>query len=287
MNTYILYSIISLTVIAFLFATIIYFVEQKFKVIEDPKIDVIQDLLPGANCGGCGYSGCRALAEAFVKNGNTESLFCPVGGNSITKSIASVLGVEATEKKQQIAVLRCNGSYTNAPKKVTYDGINSCVFANSLFAGESACQFGCLGCGDCFRACLFESIIMDSISGLPIINENKCTSCGACVKACPRNIIELRDKGPKNKRIFVSCVNKEKGVLAKINCNVACIGCSKCQKICPHEAISIENFLAYIDFEKCKLCRKCVTECPTNAILEINFPLHKIKTSNTVDLINA
>jgi ferredoxin len=124
-------------------------------------------------------------------------------------------------------------------------------------------------------------MFMDSETGLPVVVEENCTSCGACVVACPRDIIELRNKGPRGKRIFVSCINREKGAIARKNCTVACIGCGKCVKVCPYDAITLENNLAYIDHIKCKLCRKCVPECPTNAILEINFPLKKEKIIGT------
>ncbi len=157
----------------------------------------------------------------------------------------------------------------------------SCAFAHNLFTGESGCPFGCLALGDCVKACTFNAIFIDPITNLPSVVEGNCTACGACVKACPRNIIELRNKGPKSKRIYVSCINKEKGAVARKNCRVACIGCGKCVKICPHEAITLSDNLAYIDYEKCKLCRKCVTECPTGAILELNFPPRKTEIKNT------
>ena len=285
MNEIVLYSLMALGGIALLFATIIFFVEKKFKVIEDPRIDQIQEILPGANCGGCGYAGCRNFAEAIVKAGNMDTLFCPVGGNEVSKKAASVLGIEVVEKAPQLAVVRCNGSFANAPQKARYEGAISCFFAHNLFSGESGCPFGCLGCGDCVAACTFDAIYMNPESGLPTVIDDKCTSCGACVKACPRGIIELRNKGPKGKRIFVSCINKEKGAVARKNCSVACIGCGKCVKTCPHEAITLVDNLAYIDYEKCKLCRKCVTECPTGAILEINFPPRKteVTKSNEVE----
>lgn len=277
MTEIILYSLLTLGGSALVFASIIFFVDNKFKVVEDPRIDQVQEVLPGANCGGCGYPGCRGFAEAIVKAGNMDNLFCPAGGNEVSKKIASILGIEVKEQVPQVAVIRCNGSYTNALPKVKYEGAQSCAIVNQIFSGESGCPYGCLGYGDCVSACQFDAIYIDPNTRLPVVIEDKCTACGACVEACPRNIIELRNKGPKNKRIFVSCVNKEKGAIARKNCSVACIGCGKCVKACPYDAITLIDNLAYIDYQKCKLCRKCVTECPTGAILEINFPPRKTK----------
>jgi ferredoxin len=124
---------------------------------------------------------------------------------------------------------------------------------------------------------------MDPVTGLPVVDDEKCTACGACVDACPRNIIELRKKNKKDRKIFVCCINEEKGAVAKRNCSVACIGCSKCFKVCPYDAITMNNNLAFIDSEKCKLCRKCVTECPTDAIHEINFPPRKTEKTEPAE----
>lgn len=281
MNQVLIYSIISISSIGALAAVILYFVAQKFKVFEDPKIDEVADKLPGANCGGCGFAGCRNFAEAIVKAGNMDKLNCPVGGNALIKEISPILGIEAIEREAQIAVVRCNGSKIKAPKKVEYDGAATCTFSHNLFAGESGCPFGCLGLGDCVVSCKFDAIYIDDNTGLPVVSNEKCVACGACVKACPRSIIELRNKGKKDRRIFVSCINQEKGAAAKKNCEVACIGCGKCVKACDYEAIILKNNLAYIDYEKCKLCRKCVEECPTGAIIELNFPPRKEKIIKT------
>ncbi len=280
MDTIVL-AVIALGAVGVVFAVIIYGVDLKFRVIEDPKIDEVADKLPGANCGGCGYAGCRNFAEAIVKAGNMDALFCPVGGNAIVKDISAVLGIEAQERAPQVAVVRCSGSIQNASPKMAYEGVEKCSFAHMLYSGESGCPNGCLGLGDCVESCQFDAMYMDKVTGLPVIIEDKCTSCGACVKKCPRKIIELRNKGPKSKRIFVSCVNTEKGAISKKNCVVACIGCGKCVKACPHEAITLENNLAYIHFDKCKLCRKCVADCPTGAILELNFPARKVEPQTT------
>lgn len=275
-----IYALLTLALLGAALSIILYFIAQKFKVIEDPRIDLVDDVLPKANCGGCGYPGCRKFAEVTVeeaeKNQSLEGLNCPVGGNDVMKEVAAILGLEVEEKDPMIAVVRCNGSKKNSPAKIKYDGPATCAFAHNLYAGEGGCPNGCLGLGDCVAACDFDAIHMNPETGLPVVND-KCVACGACVKACPRGIIELRKKGPKNRRIFVSCINTEKGGPAKKNCEVACIGCSKCFKVCAFDAIKMENNLAYIDFEKCTLCRKCVPECPTNAIHELNFRPRKPK----------
>jgi Na+-translocating ferredoxin:NAD+ oxidoreductase RNF subunit RnfB len=279
-NEVVIYAVASLGIIGGAAAIILYFVAQKFKVIEDPRIDQVEEALPAANCGGCGYAGCRAFAEASVnqgeKDGNLDGLNCPVGGNEVMAEVAKILNLVVEEKDPLIAVVRCNGSFVNSPKKVIYEGATSCAFAHNLFAGDGGCPHGCLGLGDCVKACAFDAIHMDPDTGLPLVN-NKCVACGACVDACPRDIIEMRPQGKKERRIFVCCVNQEKGGPAKKNCAVACIGCGKCVKVCPFDAISLENNLAYIDPIKCRLCRKCVPECPTGAIHELNFPPRKVK----------
>ena len=188
------------------------------------------------------------------------------------KKVAAVLGVEVKEKAPMVAVVRCNGTCENRPKTNEYDGYKSCKVKAALYSGDTGCIYGCLGCGDCVAACQFGALSMDPVTGLPVVDEEKCTACGACVKACPKKIIELRNKGPKNRRVFVSCVNMEKGATARKACKSACIGCGKCEKACPFGAITVEHNVAYIDFNKCKLCRKCVVECPTGAIHDVNFP---------------
>ncbi len=274
---------IILGIIGLTAAIILYFVSKAFHVIEDPLIDEVTEKLPGANCGGCGYAGCRNLAEAIVKHRSTDGLICPVGGNALVKDISAILGIAAQEKEPKIAVVRCNGSGENAPAKVFYDSALTCTFAHSLYAGESACPYGCLGCGDCVASCPFDAIHMDPVTKLPVVDEEKCVACGACVKSCPRKIIELRNKGKGGKRVFVSCMNEEKGGVAKKNCSVACIGCGLCVKACPFDAITITNNLAYIDFTKCKLCKKCVPVCPTQAIHAVNFPVPKKEVQQLVD----
>lgn len=265
-------SIIVLGVIGLASAVILYFVAQKFKVEEDTRIDAVAELLPGANCGGCGYPGCRGFAEACVKADTLENMLCPVGGLPVMCKVSEVLGHAVCQATPKIAVVRCNGTCTNRPRTNKFDGAHNCKIAAQLYAGETNCSHGCLGFGDCVAACQFDAIKINPETGIPEVDEEKCTACGACVKACPKKVIELRNKGVKGRRVFVSCVNKDKGAVARKACSAACIGCGKCQKACPFSAIKVENNLAYIDFELCRSCRKCVNECPTGAIHDVNFP---------------
>lgn len=277
MTSTIIWTIAVLTLLGVLLAMILFVVAKKFRVEEDPRIDAVEAVMPGANCGGCGFAGCRAFAQSCVEAGNLDNNFCPVGGNDTMKKVAEVLGIEAKVQAPMVAVLRCNGSCQNRPTVNQYDGYRSCKVEAMLYKGETACPYGCLGCGDCVAACQFGALSMDPETGLPVIDQDKCTSCGACVKACPKSIIELRKKGPRGMRVFVSCVNKDKGAVSRKACTVSCIGCGKCAKVCASEAITVANNLAYIDFEKCKLCKKCVAECPTGAIHAVNFPVLKKK----------
>ena len=271
----ILWTIIVLFALGVVLAVLLFLLASKFKVEEDPRIDEVEKVMPGANCGGCGFAGCRAFAQSCVESGNLENNFCPVGGNDTMKKVAAVLGLEVQEKAPQVAVVRCNGSCENRPRISEYDGVRSCRVQAMLYKGETGCGFGCLGCGDCVAACAFGALSMDPTTGLPVVDESKCTACGACVKACPKSVIELRNKGPRGMRVFVSCVNKDKGGVARKACTAACIGCGKCAKVCAHEAITVTSNLAYIDFTKCRLCKKCVDECPTGAIHAVGFPVKK------------
>lgn len=280
MSTIILYTILTLSIIGVLAAIILYFVAQKFKVYEDPRIAQVETALPGANCGGCGFAGCRAFADACVSKGELTDLFCPVGGNDCMSDVAGILGIEATKQDPKVAVVRCNGTCEHRPKTNVFDGAMSCAVASSLYAGDTGCQYGCLGCGDCVVACDFDAIHMNPVTGLPEVDDDKCVACGACVKACPKTLIELRKKAAKDRKIYVACRNMDKGGVARKACSVACIGCSKCEKECNYGAITIANNLAFIDADKCKLCRKCVPVCPTNAIIELNFPPRKITVAD-------
>lgn len=287
MNSTILITITSLSLLALLSAVILYFVAQKFKVFEDPRIDEVAAILPQANCGGCGFAGCRNFAEKLVVAETFDGLNCPVGGTEVMSMAGKILGKEAPVVDPLVAVLKCNGHPEVRPRTSIYNGAADCRISHSLFIGESDCSYGCMGYGDCVRACQFEAMFIDPHTNLPVIVDDKCVACGACVKACPRHLIELRKKAKKDRKIYVACSNCDKGGPAKRACKVACIGCFKCQKVCEYNAIVIENNLAYIDAVKCKMCRKCVTECPTNSIIEVNFPPRKEKGEVQVETVQS
>ncbi len=283
MTTIIIWTIVILSVLGLVLAVVLFLVAKQFRVEEDPRIDQVEKVMPGANCGGCGFAGCHAFAVACVEAGSTESCFCPVGGNETMKKVAAVLGVEAKEKAPMVAVVRCNGTCENRPRINEFGGSQSCRVKATLYSGDTGCSFGCVGCGDCVEACQFGAIKMNPETGLPEVDQDKCTACGACVKACPKGVIELRNKGPRNMRVFVCCINKDKGAVARKACKAACIGCGKCVKVCAHDAITVQDNLCYIDFTKCKLCKKCFTECPTGAIHAVNFPVIKPKPEAKVE----
>lgn len=259
-----------MVVIGLISALLLYFVAKRFHVYEDPRIDKIESLLPGANCGGCGKNGCRDFAEACCNAKSLEGLSCPGSSSSIMQQIASIVGLETLQTTPRTAILKCNGTCENRVKTSAYDGVRKCSIEATLFSGETECIYGCLGCGDCMEACPYDAITMDYTTNLPVINSQKCVGCGKCRNACPRSLIEIVEK--KNSDIvFVACMNKDKGALAMKVCKTSCIGCSKCAKTCPQGAISITDFLAHIDTSKCSLCKQCIEVCPRQSIIGKSF----------------
>lgn len=282
----ILLAVLALGAIGLIAALLLYFASRKFAVHEDERIGQVSAVLPQANCGGCGYPGCAGFAGACVKaadNGSLEGLLCPVGGQPVMQQVAEIVGLSVEASAPKIAVVRCNGSCENRPRTAVFDGARSCRVQQMTGMGETGCPFGCLGCGDCVGKCQFDAIRMNPETGLPEVDEEKCVACGACAKACPRGIIEIRLKGPKGRRVVVLCNNKDKGAVANKVCKASCIGCGKCVKECDKfNAITLTNNLAYIDAEKCKMCRKCEDACPKHAIHGFNFPPRKPKVETPV-----
>jgi len=271
----ILIAVVALAVLGFVLALLLFVVSKKFAVKEDPRIGQVAEVLPGANCGGCGFPGCGGMAAACVKAadaGSLEGLNCPVGGAECMGKIAGILGMEVTASAaKKIAVVRCNGSCElNRPKLVNYDGVKSCRVAHSTSRGETACQCGCLGCGDCVAACQFGAIKMTQDKGL-VVDTDKCTACGACAKACPRGIIEIRAVSGENcDAYYVNCVNVQKGAAAMKACDDSCIGCKKCENVCGSDAVHVVNNVAYINPETCVLCGQCFEACPRGSIVSFS-----------------
>ena len=267
--TPILIATASVAVIGLLIGIMLVNVGDKFAVEVDEKEAAVRECLPGNNCGGCGYAGCDALAAAIAGHEAPVNA-CPVGGDPVAEKIAHIMGVEAGEHRKMVAYVKCAGDCDATFKKANYVGIQDCSVAVTNGLIDKSCSFGCLGFGNCVKACPFDAIHIEN--GIARVDRRTCKACGKCVAACPKRIIELRAKGPRGMRVFVSCTNKDKGPVARKACSAACIGCGLCEKTCTHGAITVADNVAYIDFAKCKLCRECEAVCPTGAIHGVGFP---------------
>lgn len=235
-------------------------VASKYMAVEvDERVVLVQEALPGANCGACGYAGCADYASAVVE-GAAPNL-CVPGGAAVAAEVASILGVDAGEVAQRKAIIACQGSFEFTTDKYIYDGLQSCRANANLHGGSASCPYGCLGYGDCAKACKFDAI--EVRDGLARVNPEKCTGCGACEEACPKKVIWIREVSEKP---VVMCANHHRGAETRKECSAGCIGCMKCQKVCPSDAIHVVNNVARIDLDKCTGCRECVNNCPVKAI---------------------
>ncbi len=264
-----IYSVLSMGGLGALLAAGLGFAAKTFKVERDERIDKIEELLAGANCGACGYAGCSSFAEAVV-NGEAEPNGCPVSGDEAAVKIAKILGVETSSSEKKLARVLCSGGVKETTRDLEYRGIESCKAAKLVNGGEKSCQYGCLGLGDCEDACPFSAIKIND-NGLPEVDDEKCTGCGECVNACPQNIITL---APESSQTHINCSSHDPGKDVRKICEPGCIGCGLCVKTCPVDAIILENNLAVIDYEKCINCGLCAEKCPTGSI---NFTGKRIK----------
>lgn len=228
----------------------------------DEKAEAINEVLPGANCGACGFSGCAGYADALSKGKTTDTALCAPGGNDVVEQIATVLGVAAGNIVPKSAVVMCHGTKANCDTILNYVGVQTCKSAAQLFEGPKACNYGCLGFGDCAHACPYDAINL--CDGIAVVNPLACRACKVCINTCPKNLIELVPLYETKAAVF--CKNKNRGALTRKECKVGCIGCTKCVKACEFDAITIENNVAHVDPEKCTGCGICIEGCPTKCL---------------------
>jgi electron transport complex protein RnfB len=263
-----LLALIALGGMGLLFAAGLALASKKFAVQEDPRLVRIMGVLAGANCGACGYPGCRAFAEAVIK-GQAPISGCTPGGAESTSKIALIMGMEAAgeEYVPRVAVIRCHGGHKEARQLFRYQGLADCAAAQLAGGGAKACRYGCLGLGTCVRACPFGALSMGD-NGLPVVDETRCTACGLCVAACPRNIIELI---PRSAQIYLGCVSLDKGKAVKSVCTVGCIGCGICSKpkVTPSGAITMKGNLPVVDYIKAGTdLLVAAAKCPTHSYVD-------------------
>ena len=235
---------------------------KAFAVEVDAREEAILNVLPGNNCGGCGYAGCSGLASAIVK-GETGVSGCPVGGSSVATQIAAIMGEELTEQQRMVAFVKCSGTMEKANRDYQYYGVQDCkMMAYVQNGGPKSCNYGCMGYGSCVKACPFDAIhIVDKVA---VVDKEACKACGKCIATCPKNLIELV---PYEQQHLVQCNSKDKGKDVMAVCKAGCIGCKMCEKVCPAGAITVEDNIARIDSEKCTNCGLCAEKCPKKVIL--------------------
>lgn len=258
----IIIAIATLGGLTLLLAGMLTIANRKLYVYEDPRIDVVEDMLPHANCGACGYPGCRPFAEALV-SGNALPGKCTVSSEEGRMNIASYLGVAMGSQEKIVARLACAGGTNVAINRAKYAGIGSCRAASLVSGGGKGCFWGCLGHGDCEAVCDFDAIEMNEHS-LPFVDEDKCTACGDCVEVCPKDLFSLH---PVSHRLWVACKNLEAGDQVLEDCQVACTACGKCAMDAPDQLITIEHNLPVINYSRTHKTTEPIQRCPTGAII--------------------
>ena len=264
-----LYPALILGGLGLFFGLLLAFGSKIFHIDKDPKLDQIIEALPGANCGGCGYAGCSALAAA-VLSGEASVNACPVGGAPVAEALGEIMGVKAEPTYKLTAHVNCRGGI-NAKRKYEYDGICDCIAASKIAGGPLECSYGCLGLGTCVSACPYDAIHI--VNGVALVNAEYCRACGKCVAACPRKIITIL-KDPHD--IVVSCSSHERGGDLRKICNIGCIGCKLCERTCPTGAITVTDNLATIDHDMCTGCGACVQVCPRKLIVDAGESMVKL-----------
>lgn len=269
----ILIATVSVAVIGFICAVMLVLAAKFFAVPENEKLSKIRECLPGANCGACSFAGCDGYAKALCEDDSVKTNLCIPGGDAVASQIAQILGKEAEDVIEQVAVIHCYGDCEHTVNKMDYVGINSCQAAKTMYGGKGKCTFGCMGFGDCVLACPQNAICLHN--GIAHIDARLCIGCGLCTRTCPQGLITLM---ADEENLLVTCNNKEKGAVVRGKCSNGCIACKKCEKSCPSGAIKVENNLARIDYSLCTKCGLCAESCPVGCILVSDFyGIHKAK----------
>ena len=251
------------------FGLVLAIASKVFYVETDPRLDQLNESLPGANCGGCGYAGCGGYAEAVLK-GEAPIGKCASGGDECAQKMAEIMGVKAEKMARRVAMVRCSGykrkdaegKTIGLLEKGNYEGVKSCLAATKVAGrGPTICKFGCLGFGDCIKACQYDAIYI--LDGVARVDFDKCVGCMSCAAACPRGVIASVEYG---EHIVISCSSHAKGNVTSRGCTIGCIGCGLCKKVCPNGAITLNKNLAVIDYSKCDNCGLCVSVCPKKMI---------------------
>ncbi len=246
---------------ALLLGIVIVITSRIFAVPVNERLETVKGILPGANCGACGFTGCEGYAQSLA-DGNPDCSRCPVGGAEVARELAGFLGLASPDFIPKVAHVHCHGTVNNTQKRYEYSGTIGCAAAHGLFSGPNSCTYGCIGFGDCVAACPFGALYI--AEGIAHVDSTKCTACGLCVVTCPKALIQII---PKHLNTYsVKCRNKWPGAQTRKNCKVGCIGCRKCYNVCPDQAITMDGPLAVIDQDKCTHCGKCEIVCPTSAI---------------------
>lgn len=260
----ILIPILAVTIIGLICGVGLSVASHVMTVKEDERYPAVRGCLPGANCGACGFSGCDGYAHAILEEGAKPNL-CVPGGKDAAAAIGKVLGVDAGNVEKKIAVVHCSGTCDVTKPKYIYNGIHSCAAAKQFFGGTGSCSYGCLGFGDCMNNCPNNAITL--VQGVAHVDAEKCGGCGLCAKTCPQKVIAIQ---PADALVFVRCSNQDRGAATHQVCEIGCIGCKKCEKNCPNGAITVENNLARIDYEKCSGCGTCAEVCTTKCIVRMH-----------------
>lgn len=258
------FTLIFLAGIGTIFGLGLAFAAKRFSVKIDPRVEQVKDVLAHAHCGACGYAGCEQYAEAVVNKPDVPPNLCTPAGSKAAEAIALITGKKAEVREPIYSRIMCQGSWSKSTKRFKYEGVRDCRAAVLAGGGDKTCIYGCIGYGTCMRVCPFGAITM-SEDHLPVVDMVKCTGCRKCEAACPKKVIEML---PGSKAVLVACHSRDKGVEVRKNCQIGCIACVKCVKICPFDATSISNNLSRIDVNRCRVCGLCVGACPTSAIVD-------------------